>query len=42
MILFNTIVLPRLLAHCCGRPPPHDLSMVRRTLLGPPTYLRPQ
>ena len=39
MILFNTIVLPRLLARCCARPPPHDLSMVRAAFLGPPAYL---
>ena len=35
MILCNTLMLPRLLARC-GRPPPHDLSMVRRASLGPP------
>lgn len=39
MILCNTLILPRLLARCGGRPPPHDLSMVRGAYLGPPVYL---
>ena len=35
MILCNTLMLPRLLARCGGRPPPHDLSMVRGAALVP-------
>lgn len=39
MILSNTHLLPRLLARGCGRPPLHDLSLVRGAFLGPPAYL---